>query len=42
MMPFPKARSHELASTALGRDLTSPELKLIVEPAEAEPVALAA
>jgi hypothetical protein len=37
-MPFPKVRSHELASTGLGRDL----LKLIAEPAEAEPVALAA
>jgi hypothetical protein len=26
-MPFPKVRSHELASTTLGRDLTSPELR---------------
>jgi len=40
-MPFPKVRSHELASTGLGRDLTSPELKLIAEPPEAEPVVLA-
>jgi hypothetical protein len=38
-MPFPKGRSHELESTALGRDLTSPELKLIVS--RPKPVALA-